>query len=316
MEISQNGGASPLRLYVLGGSDPRPGPVPKGMRQEQMLRGCKGALALPNGRCLAQELIQRARQSGCFVEPVLVGPARIYDGLVDCRIVDVSGDLSETLGALRSELHRLPDAEQPVAFTTCDILPTAGEFHDLLSAEYRPHRTACLWGQLVESAPEAMGSSAWKPSYGFRTHRDAPPGNLYPGHLLVMRPAAVRLRLMNHLLQLAYRHRNLRIDRRPLPMLVRGLGQLIRADAGNLRRWQFPLLTVSIPWHCLSAFLKFRRRRLTVEEFSHAVMKVFLHRDFHAWNPPAVVFSTTGIRSFAKDIDTTDELKEAAAGLR
>ena len=115
---------------------------------------------------------------------------------------------------------------------------------------------------------------------------------------------------MNHLLQLAYRHRNLSLLRRPLPMMAKGIGRLVTEDCRNLLRGQLPVLAVSIPWQCLAGFLRFQRRRLSVPEFSRRVSKILIHRDFHHRDPPSVVFSITSICSFAKDIDTTDELAE------
>jgi len=297
-------------IFVLGGSDSEPGPVPKDMERSRMLRGCKGTIDLPIGHCLAQELIDRIRSAELFHEPVIFGPRRVYDGLVDCRIVDVEGNLADTLRAVRIEVLRQTDLSRPVAFTTCDILPTSDEYRELLDACYFPNSKSCLWGQLVAEEPTAMGASSWKPAYQFRPNDNSIPRTMYPGHLLIARPAAVRIRLMNHLLQLAYRHRNLRLLSRPVPMIAKGIGRLMLEDSRNLLRGQLPILSVSIPWHCLAAFFQFQRGRLSVPSFSRSIMKVFLHRDFHHGEFPPVVFSTTSILSFAKDIDTEDELAE------
>ncbi len=299
-----------IPIMILGGSDSEPGPVPEDVERSRMLRGYKGAFELPIGHCLAQELVERIRSTELFQEPVIFGPRRVYDGVVDCRLFNVEGNLAQTLQAMRTEILRQPDLSQPVAFIACDILPTSEELRELLETCYLPNSDSCLWGQLVAVEPTAMGASSWKPVYQFPPDDGAEPHTMYPGHFVIARPAAVRIRLMNHLLQLAYRHRNLRLLSRPFPMITKGMGRLMLEDSRNLLRGQLPVLSVSIPWHCLTAFVRFQCGRLSVPEFSRSVMKVFLHRDYHHSDSSPVVFSTTSLCSFAKDIDTEDELAE------
>ena len=302
-----------MRIYILAGSDSRPGPVPDALDASMMLRGCKGAISLPAGHCLLQELILRIRASGLFVDPVVVGPQEVYNDLVDAKIVDVTGSLADTLSVLRDELYQNADLDEPVAFIACDILPSVEEIRSIIQEGYESHSDSCLWGQLVQAEPESMGASSWKPRYHFQSEDGKEPLTLFPGHLVVARPSALRLRLTNHLLQLAYRHRNLNLRRRPIPMVFKGLGRLIREDVRNLFRGQLPILTLSIPWYCLTAFRKFQSGRLTVSGFSRSVMKVLLHRDRQKSDPPSVVFFLSKACSFAKDIDTQIELDEVIA---
>src|SRR5947208_9184596 len=86
-----------LPLIILAGSDRQAGPVPAGLRPEQVLRGCKGAHRLPSGRPLVAELIGRYRGSGRFADPIVVGPEHVYRGLIDCEVVHVEGNLADTL---------------------------------------------------------------------------------------------------------------------------------------------------------------------------------------------------------------------------
>ena len=304
--------ASRIPIFILAGSDSAPGPVPAGLEPSRILRGFKGALELSVGHCLVQELVNRIRKTELFGDPILFGPRRIYRDAVDCTIIDVEGNLTATLSAVRSELLRQRDYNQPVAFVTCDVLPTAEEIRNLLEGCYFPFQSSCLWGQFVMAKPSAMGASAWKPSYRLRPNARSEACTMYPGHLLIARPAGIRIRLMNHLLQLAYQHRNLRLLNRPLPIFLRGIGQLVAQDVRNLLRGQVPVLAFSIPWHALAGFIQYQRGALSVEDFSRHAMKVLVHRDFqiHGGSSSAVVFSTTAIKSFAKDSDTQDELLE------
>jgi hypothetical protein len=302
----------PLPLLILANSDRQAGPVPRGLRPEDMLRGFKGAHRLASGRCLAAELVERYRQSGRFADPILIGPRHVYQGEVDCEIVHVEGNLPETLNGLREVVLSRFDPASPVAFSTCDILPTPDEVRRLLETSYDPHADCVFWGQLVEARPQALGASAWKPGYRFVRERAEADLNLYPGHLVIARPAALRIRLTNHLLSLAYRYRNRDLRRRPWRMVASGLGRLLWADLRSLLMGRLPILTLSIPYHGLKGYYRFRRGKLTPREFEYRLAKTFLHRDFHrAAHGRPVVFAITSILSFAKDIDTVAELAEA-----
>lgn len=304
--------SQPLPLIILANSDRQAGPVPRGLRAEDMLRGFKGAHRLASGRLLAAELVERYRQSGRFAEPILVGPRQVYEGHVDCEIVHVEGNLPETLNCLRKLVLGRFDPALPVAFSTCDILPTPDETRRLLSTSYDPHAECAFWGQMVEARREMLGASAWKPAYRF-VRDGGGELNLYPGHLVIARPAALRIRLTNQLLQLAYRYRNRDLRRRPWRMVGSSLGRLLWADLLRLFTGRLPILTISIPYHGLKGYYQFRRGQLTPREFEHRLAKTFLHRNFHrAAHGRPVVFAITPILSFAKDIDTVAELAEAS----
>jgi hypothetical protein len=134
-----------IPMFILGGSDSEPGPVPPELEHSRMLHGYKGTIELPIGHCLAQELIERIRRTELFHEPVIFGPERVYGGSVDCPIVNVEGNLAHTLEAVRTELLRQTDTWRPVAFTTSDILPTSEDFRELLETCYYPNsESTCL----------------------------------------------------------------------------------------------------------------------------------------------------------------------------
>ncbi len=305
---------SPLPILILAGSDRRSGPLPPGMTREEMLSGFKGARPLPNGRCLAGELIERVRDSGPFADPILLGPQQVYGDLVDCEVVSVEGNLPMTLAVLRDLLRHRFDPLAPVAICACDVLPAAEELRELMRTGYEPMAGALFWGEFIVAEPTDMGASSWKPAYAFRPTPSDAPLNMYPGHLFVVRGGALRMRLTNHLLQLAYRHRNLELRKRLRPMILRGLGRLIIEDFRNLFRLQAPSLAVGIPYHCLRAYRKYRRGELSVADFCNAVAQLLLHRDYRrAATFPPVQFALTPLVSFAKDLDTEVEMQELLA---
>ena len=161
-----------------------------------------------------------------------------------------------------------------------------------------------------------MGASSWKPGYGF-ARDDGARDNLYPGHLIIIRPEALRLELTTRLLHLAYRHRNKPLLQRAVSMSLKGLGLLIAQDLRNLLRLQVPVLTLAIPLICWSAYLAYRRGHLGVARFEQAVSRLFVHRDHRDSNTRRpVVFTVTDVLSLAKDLDTKAELEEATRDVR
>ncbi len=145
-----------LPLIILAGSDRQSGPVPRGLRPEQVLRGCKGAHRLPSGRPLVAELVDRYRLSGRVADPIVVGPRHVYQGLVDCELVHVEGNLAATLATVRELATRRFDLAEPLALSTCDILPTAEEIGRLLRESYDPHAACCFWTQVIEARPQDL----------------------------------------------------------------------------------------------------------------------------------------------------------------
>lgn len=85
-------------------------------------------------------------------------------------------------------------------------------------------------------------------------------------------------------------------------------------DLRNLFRLQWPILTISIPYHASTAFFKYRRGTGTVADFERVVARGFLHRrHLHDAQDRPVVFSVSPIAAFAKDLDTIAEFTEVAA---
>jgi hypothetical protein len=301
-----------LPILILAGSDQRTGPVGPGLDANAMLSGFKGALPLPSGKCLAAELIERIRRTERFEDPILFGPRSVYGGLVDCEVIDVEGSLAATLSRVLGLLRERFDRAQPVAISTCDILPTTAEFSELLETGYAPQNDCQFWWQIIAAEPEELGASEWKPNYVLQPAPGAALQTVYPGHLVILRPEALRLELLNRLLVVAYRYRNWPLRKRFLPMLFRGLGLLMRQDLENLGRLQLPILTCSIPWHILRAYQGIRNRTLSLPDFERHLARTVVHRRFRSGRKPFAITITRSL-SFAKDIDTLAELQEVVA---
>jgi hypothetical protein len=301
-----------IPIIVLGGSDQQPSAIPKGLSQQQMLQGFKGALQLANGRCLVDELIERINASECFGEPLLVGPREVYETLeINAPIVNAEGNLAITLQRTAEIVAERFAPEDPIALTTCDILPTAADFRRLIEEGYSPNRDAVFWTQLVHATPARMGASAWKPAYQLRPRKDSPPLPFYPGHLVIVRPAALRMDLTIYLLNLAYRYRNRELWQRRLRMIAHGLGRLILEDFREVFQMQPPVVTASLLYSTWRGYRDYRRKTATIREVEQAIATAFLRRPARqAAGPRPVVFHQTEVVSFAKDIDTLEELAE------
>ena len=106
-------------------------------------------------------------------------------------------------------------------------------------------------------------------------------------------------------------NRNRPLWQRAVGMTVRGIGALASEDLRNLVRSHPSLLSLSIPYHCVSSYLRYRQGRFGVPDLERTFARVFLHRDVaHGAGNRPVVFSISRVLSLAKDIDTQAELDE------
>jgi len=303
-----------LPIFILAGSDQKGGPVPVNMTEQDMLRGYKGAILLPNGKTLAQELIDRMRASGVFGEICLIGPATIYESVVDCDVIDVEGKLPVVFESLRQAMYEKCDPGSHVAICACDILPTAEEFQRLIETDFSSQASSKIWWQLVRADEKAMGASDWKQAYQLLpTPGDESPVPYYPGHLVVLKPDSLRLRLINQLLALSYKYRNRTIRNRFWPMSLEGGWELVKQDVFGILQGKLPKLTWTVFSQCLLGLVSYRRRKMSVTEFESRLGKLFVHREERG--PRSVVVAETPYVSFAKDFDSHVELKELLQNL-
>lgn len=301
-----------LPLIILAGGTPL-GSNARGVPAGETLVGIKGALRLPSGRMLVDEVARRFIASGRFQQPILIGPRDAYAELVgEYEIADVAGSLAASLSRAAAVMHDRFGPSEPIALSTCDILPSASEIATLLETRYDPVRDCAFWGQLVEASPTHLGASAWKPGYQFR---DPSTGtrHLYPGHLVIIRPGALRLDIVIRLLHLAYSYRNRPLPERVAGMVLRSLGVLLWQDLRLLTRRRSPKLTWSILCRCLRAYRAYRRRILTVDGFERAFAATFV--DDRWTGAKTAVFAITDLAPFARDLDTRTEFAEATQGL-
>lgn len=304
--------SDPIPIIIFGGSDAHRDTVPEGFTAEDMLSGIKGAVRLPSGRCIAGELVARIRESGRFMDPIVVGPREAYKGLLDCEVVDVRGNLPVTIAAAEAVVAERYDAMQPVGVIACDVLPTGKELRQLLEEAYDANAACGFWWQLVAADPQELGASGWKPSYRIAPAAGEAPLTLYPGHLVIMRPGALRLDVYNRFLALAYQYRNRGVYERAVRMTLRAAGTMIVEDLRELASGHLSGLTLSLPFRVFGAYRKLSAQTLTVDDLATVAANIIVTASFQrrVKDRPFVI-SVTEIQSLAKDIDTRSELEEA-----
>ncbi len=156
-----------------------------------------------------------------------------------------------------------------------------------------------------------MGASSWKPRYRFARPGEQAPLEFYPGHLVIVRVAALKVAVTIALVRLAYHYRNRPLLQRLPGMLGHGIATLMRHDLHRLLRWQWSAETVNVPWQCLRAYFRYRRGLLDVSGFERAFVKTFIRPGYRrASAGPAVRFAVSGTLSLAKDLDTKAEFTE------
>lgn len=311
-------------LVILAGSDRRPGPVPPGAEGYHFVVGYKGAEIRVGERPLVEILLERIRHTSVFGETYLAGPRRVYEDLVDCPIIDTDSNISTNIRAAVEEVRARHGPDTRLAIISCDVLPSVEEIVDLAQELMTPDGQ----GSGGEGADEAavalslvrveddLGASAWKPKYRIRPGPDEEPLSLLPGHLAVARPSRIRTGLFHSLVRLAYQQRNRDYDERRRNILLRFVGTLIWRDFLNIFRLSPPTLTYSVLRHGLGAFLSWRRGELTLDGLASAIGAVLVRRRFfRRYREQCVRLVVTSHTSFARDIDTQEEMQELLESL-
>jgi hypothetical protein len=229
-----------------------------------------------------------------------------------CALIDSDGTFGENIrksfDAMRAEHGRAP-----FAFITCDILPEVDTLTVLMD-DYAAHAPCDLWFPLIH-APEdrgSLGASAWKPRYHIVPREGQAAVGILPGHLVVVDPAALRLKFVYRLMQLGYRTRNRPINYRR-SVMVRGVVlELLYQDLLHLLTLRAPTLTWSVLRVGISAAHELREGRITRNRLEDTLRRIFVasrHRRRHPERRVRMPI-VEGL-SLALDIDTEEEARAA-----
>jgi hypothetical protein len=303
-------------MVILAGSDRRPVVLPADARHEHPLSGYKGVDVVIGGRTLVETVIDRVRATGCFDPVYLVGPAAAYGRIPHVALIDADGSFGENIEtALRTVSRAHPGS--PVAFITCDILPSTATLCELL-ADYDRQPPCDLWFPLVRAPQDRqrLGVSAWKPGYRVVPAAGQAAVNVLPGHLVLVDPAALRVEFVCRLGQLAYRTRNRPINYRRT-VLVRGLaGALLYQDLRHLLAGRAPNVTWSVLTAGIAAARKLKAGTILRSELEDALRKIFITARHRKRNPDRRVrLPIVEALSLALDIDTEEEARAAGGSV-
>ena len=305
---------SRLPIVILAGSDMQRGFVPPGAENLHFMVGYKGADVPGWGGGLSRSWCSsasgRAMPSATSTSR---GPRASTRGSSTARSwtrTATSGRTSRLRSSTSSSATG-PRAASPSS--RGDVLPEAGEIAELgrLLAAPRDSGVPPALAISLIAADQDLGSSSWKPKYFFRPRAGLDLEPFLPGHLGIAWPSRLRTGLLLRLLHLAYRHRNRGYSSRKRTIVLSILGTLIRRDLWNLARLEPPTLTYSVLRHGLGTFARWRRGEIDLAGLELGLAKIVVRRrHFRREGPESVRIATSRHISFAKDLDTREELAE------
>lgn len=304
----------PLPLVIMAGRDAKGQPLPEGCAAH-WLAGYKAVEWLVDGEPLIATLIRRARATGHFDPIYVAGPAeRLRPWVLDAIVIDTDGELDTNIAAALAALR--DQVKGSVAFLASDILPSVACLNAAM-ALYAASRRSAVFLPLVRvpEQQERLGQSAYKPRYRL-VESGGLESPVLPGHLLIVRPSAIRLNLVYALVRLGYRTRNQPVRQRTWRMLLGAIGFLLREDLRLLLGGKAPHLTLTVVRNALIVSRSLQQGRIGSHALARRLRAVLVRASYRLRHPrTAVLLPITELLDLAKDFDTVEEI-EAVGGTR
>lgn len=302
-----------IPTVILGGSDGKPSHLPEAGKDHHPFVGYKGVDLRIGGRPIVAHIVERLLASGGFGPIAIAGPARLYrEAAPDADILDVDGPVAFNLRAAVDDFLA-KHSEGPVAIMACDVLPDPAELEQLLEL-YETERECDVWFPMVRvpDDPDNLRAFRWKPRYCIAPNEQSQPVPILPGHLIVADPRAMRLPLLYHLLDVAYRTRNCGVGKRKRSMVRAVLFELFYQDLRHVLGLRLPVIT----WTVLRSGLRIARRLraggISRGDLEREIGRVLLKTRHRAAHPErGARFPITDAISLAEDIDTHEEATQA-----
>ena len=306
---------SAIPLVILGGADRKAAILPPEGETLHPLTGCKGVDLRIDDRPLIEHLVQRYVGAGAFGPIYVAGPRTAYSQAdIDAEVIDTDGAFGRNIRAgIEGARSRHPDG--PIAFSTCDILPSKDDLDSVLE-DYFAFAPSDLWFPMISAPadPEDLGESAWKPKYIVVT-ADGEEASVLPCHLAIVDPDALRLRFLYRLLDVTYQTRNRPIQYRRWFAIRKLLFGILFHDLLHMLKLQAPTLTRDTAISGWKAARRLRDQKLTQPELESVIRRLFAksaHRKRFPQRRTRLPI-LEGL-SLARDIDTWEEA--AAFGAR
>ena len=301
-----------LPLVILGGSDRRAAALPEAAAGKHALTGYKGVDVRLGGRPLVDVVAERFLASGGFAPVYLAGPEAVYRDLrLRAALIPTDGSFGRNIKVAMDQM-RASHPGMRVAFTTCDILPDPADLAlvlDRLAAE----TPADAWFPLIPvvEGKAGLGASAWKPSYQVRVGPEHRAVRTLPGHLVVVRPEAIRWGFFDRLLDEGYGTRNRGVLFRRTVMIRRLLGALVAAEFRSLAAGVAPTLTAALFRIALWGARGLAAGTLTPEDLERLTDPLFVDPAYRRAHPEGRFrLPLLQAPSLALDIDTEEEAQE------
>lgn len=303
-----------IPLIILGGRDRAGTQLPEAGRDKHVLRGYKAIDLRIAGRPLINILLDRLRACDRFDPIYLAGPRKIYEPVVsDVRFIDTDGTFGDNIRVSQETVSaELPN--QPIAFISCDILPKAEELERALD-DYERHRPLDYWALTIRAPvdPRLMGESAWKPKYGIQPEGEDKTVGVMPGHLAIVEPASLRLRLLYVVFETIYRTRNRPLAYRRAVMFRTLMLTLIGSDVRRILSWRRPTYTWSLVSNGLAIVARLMAGNIKQKELETRLHRAVAREGHRRAHPESRGrFAILDGLSLAKDIDTEEEAREIA----
>jgi hypothetical protein len=306
-----------LPMVILGGSDRKSSRLPDGSEDKHPLSGYKGVDIRLGGRPMVEVIVERLRTVGSFDPIYIAGPVKAYDQVrCPASLIDANGGFGQNIQTAM-DFVRAAHPDHPIGFLTCDVLPETDSLRGLM-ADYGRSAPCDLWFPLVQAPEEKerLGASSWKPLYSIAPEEGAPVMRILPGHLVVVDPAALRLKFLYHLFQMGYRTRNRPIDRRRSVMVRSLLMGLLFQDLLHVLGLRFPALTWTVLRAGITAARELRDGTITRARLENFLREIFVkYRHRKRFPDRRVVLPMVDVLWLAKDIDTEEEARELGGDL-
>jgi hypothetical protein len=299
-----------LPLVILGGSDRRAATLPEAAAGKHPLTGYKGVDVRLGGRPLIEVVADRFLASGAFSPVYVAGPEPVYRGLAPgAALISTDGSFGRNVKVAMDRMRAAHPGAR-IAFTTCDIVPDPADLV-VVTERLAADAPADAWFPLipVRGGAAGLGASAWKPSYQVRVGDGSQ--RVLPGHLVVVRPDAIRWDFFDRLLDEGYGTRNRGVLIRRTLMIRRLLGALVRSEVRSVAAGVVPTLTAALFRIALWGARGLAAGTLSQEDLERLTDPLFVdpaHRRAHPegrFRLPIV-----DAPSLALDIDTEEEAEE------
>lgn len=306
----------PIPLIILGGSDGRPGSLPKGVENRRTLGGYKAAQLQIGGKPIVQHLLDRMAPFDLFGPTVIAGPAAVYqEAGITAPLIDTDSSMGTNI-QVAIETVRKDYPQGPIGFITCDVIPEPDDL-TLMLEDYLSTPTD-LWYPLIKApeAAEAMGASDYKPRYRLPPGPGAPAIPVLPGHLVIADTEACRLDFLYRLIDTGYATRNSSIAARRWKMVAHMLGAIGREELSALARFEVPSMTYRAVRYGLGTAKGLAAGTASVPDLENALDHLFIQPRWRKQFPERTVRTPIlNAFSLAKDIDTEEEAREKGAGM-